>query len=236
MSFLHSIKFRFTLWYLAILTVLLVILASGVYLTLSGTLYSNLDESLKLRAEQLSRYRDIMTIVSGGTFEEEIGELISFYFYYDDRLITIAPRNITIPVTKKQIESAISGDSSFTTTETEKDGKLRIYTVAYTPNKPYVRTGRFLKPKVTQRRIEVRAATLAVARTTRDIEIALARLIQILLIAIPVTIVLSGGVGVFLARSLFKPVEQITLTAREIEKSNDLNRRIEVAQEMNWAD
>ncbi|MCP4689975.1 MAG: aminopeptidase P family protein, partial [Desulfobacterales bacterium] len=67
MNFIHSIKFRFTLWYLAVLAVLLLSLGSGVYFSLSRDLRQNLDNSLRTRAEQLSRFRDIISIVAGGT-------------------------------------------------------------------------------------------------------------------------------------------------------------------------
>ena len=70
-NFIHSIKFRFTLWYLLILSILLVFLAGGIYGVLSRTLHNNFDESLRNRAEQLAGFRDIISIVAGGTFEEE---------------------------------------------------------------------------------------------------------------------------------------------------------------------
>jgi signal transduction histidine kinase len=50
---------------------------------------------------------------------------------------------------------------------------------------------------------------------------------QVLLIAIPVTLILAGCLGYFLVRKVLKPVEDITRVASQIEE-NDLSRRIEV--------
>ena len=50
MNFIHSIKFRFTIWYLLVLVVLLCILGTSIYFFLSRGLYRNLDHDLELRA------------------------------------------------------------------------------------------------------------------------------------------------------------------------------------------
>ena len=60
MSFIHSIKFRFTLWYLVVLGMALASLSVGAYYYLSRTLYQNLDNSLELRSAQLSNIREIL--------------------------------------------------------------------------------------------------------------------------------------------------------------------------------
>ncbi len=227
MNFIHTIKFRFTLWYLAILSILLILLASGVYVTLSRVLHRNLDDSLRIRAEQLSKFRDIVSIVAGGTFEEETGELISFYFYSGGQLMHISHKGFRIPVSTELIDLALSGKGSFSKIETEQNGKLRIYAAPFTPDNPHIRPARFFKPENSRQRVEIRSAALIVARPTRDIEEALLQLLQILIIAVPLTIVFAGGGGVFLAKRAFKPVEQMANTAREIEES-DLSRRIDV--------
>ena len=145
MIFLNSIKFKFTLWYLAILTILLVILAGGVYLNLHRVLYKNLDDSLKMRAEHLSGYRDLMSIVASGTFEEEVGELISFYFFSRDRLRHISPRQVTIPLDQNLIKEAIAGKELFSTIRSENGNTLRIYAKSFTPDQPHIQPERFVR-------------------------------------------------------------------------------------------
>ncbi|MCP5109586.1 MAG: hypothetical protein GY953_01995, partial [bacterium] len=104
MNFVHSIKFRFTLWYLAILGVLLVVLSTGIYGLMSHTLHRNLDASLRQRAEQLSRLRNIMFILAEGSFEEEIGEMVSFYFHSDGKLMSVSARGRNVPASQELIE------------------------------------------------------------------------------------------------------------------------------------
>ena len=240
MNFIYSITFRLTLWYVAILGVLLILLGAGIYFSLSRVLYNNLDDSLKTRAEQLSKFRDIMSIVSSGTFEEEIGELISFYFYSDGQLMHISHKQFKVPVSKEEIDSVISdkpGKSLLTSLETSQNGKLRVCITPFKPDNPDIRPERFSKrrpppsssqsPPPPSRRITVYRAALVIARPMRDIETALNKLLQILLTAIPLTLLFSGGGGVFLAKRAFKPVERITDIAEEIGES-DLSRRIDI--------
>jgi heavy metal sensor kinase len=69
---------------------------------------------------------------------------------------------------------------------------------------------------------------MIIARPATDIEMALNGLLKILYIAVPLTLLLSGCGGVFLARRAFKPVDIISTTARDISE-NDLSRRINVS-------
>lgn len=76
-------------------------------------------------------------------------------------------------------------------------------------------------------RIDIGSAALVIGRSTEEIDQALKRLRRILATAVPLTMVVAGTGGVFLARRALKPVEYIAQTAREIEES-DLSRRIKV--------
>jgi heavy metal sensor kinase len=73
----------------------------------------------------------------------------------------------------------------------------------------------------------IESGAIAVGRSTTDIDESLAGLIRTLAIAGPLTLVLAGAGGIFLAQRALKPVDQITRTAHEIEES-DLSRRIPV--------
>jgi len=227
MNFIHTIKFRFTLWYVAILALLLTMLGNSVYFTFSHVLHGNLDDMLKNRAEQLSRFRDIISIVASGTFEEEIGEKVSFYFYSDDRLICISHKELRTPLDPELIDEAIAGRDSFSTIELSPTDRLRIYIRPFKPDNPHIRPDRFFRPDNPYQRTEIHSAALVVGRPMKDIHAALEQLWRILLISGPLTVVLAGGGGVFLAGRAFKPVEEITNTARKIEES-DLSRRIDV--------
>ena len=145
MNFFRSIKFRFTLWYLLILGTVLIVLGFGTYLTLSRRLHQDLDQALKTRAEQLVGFRDIMAIVEGGTFEEEPGERVSFYFYSGEGLRKISQKGRSFPVDKAWIDRVLAGESGFMNINTEKEGRLRIYAMPYTPENRKIRLDQFRK-------------------------------------------------------------------------------------------
>jgi heavy metal sensor kinase len=226
MSFFHSIKFRFTLWYLVILGIALVSLSVGVCFYLARTLYQQLDASLQLRAAQLSNIREVMVSVAEGQFQEEIGEVVSFYFYSDDEIISISPRDMNIPIQSELVERAIDGESIFTTVRTADDVNLRVYATPFSLAQPLMMPGRRgMDPPMPQ--INIESAVLVVGRPTTDIQQALQRLRRILMIAVPLTLVAAGWGGVFLARRALKPVDEMTQKAKSIEE-HDLSQRIEV--------
>ena len=213
MSFIHSIKFRFTIWYLLVLAVLLSALSAGVYFYLSRSLYRNLDDSLELRSTQLRSIPAILESIRQGEFQEELGEIVILYFYSGDQLMEVSPRGISIPLSDEFISQAIAGTSLFTTIQTAEGEGLRLLAVPLTLIQG--------QPPGSQ------PATLVIARSTKQIDQALDGLVRTLIIAVPLALVLAAGGGIFLARRALKPVDKIAQTAQEIEES-DLSRRINV--------
>jgi heavy metal sensor kinase len=214
MSFIHSIKFRFTLWYLLVLAVLLSALSVGVYFYLSRSLYRNLDDSLELRSTQLRSIPAILDSIRQGEFQEELGEIVILYFYTGNQLVEVSPRGISIPLGHEFISQAIAGTSSFTTIQTEEGEGMRLLAVPVNLSMPGPPPG-------------IQPATLVIARSTKHIDQALAGLVRTLIIAVPLALALAAGGGIFLARRALKPVDKIAQTAQEIEES-DLSQRINV--------
>jgi heavy metal sensor kinase len=214
MSFIHSIKFRFTIWYLLVLAVLLIALSAGVYFYLSRSLYQSLDDSLELRSTQLHDVPSILESINQGEFQEELGEIVTLYFYSGDQLAEVSPRGINITLPHELISQAIAGTSSFTTITTTEGEGLRLLAVPTIIN--------ILGPPP-----GIQPAALVIARSTKQIDQALAGLVRTLIIAVPLALALAAGGGIFLARRALKPVDKIAQTAQEIEE-NDLSRRINV--------
>ncbi len=261
MKFFQSISFRVTLWYLAILSIMLVSLGWGIHVTLSNRLYQKLDLSLSDRAEHLKGFRDVLSIIASGTFEDQAGESITFYFLENDRLHNIAPKGNFFPVSKEIIERVLSGETLFEDVHIPQKGSFRVFISPFIPANPvimpdqaggirqqpgyeqWLRDGGFVpappgddKPNITQspnqekgfnRRVEIESAALVIALPSEDIESVLGHLCNILIIAIPLTLLLAGGGGIFLAHRALNPVKKISDTARRIEES-DLSRRIDV--------
>jgi heavy metal sensor kinase len=214
MSFIHSIKFRFTIWYLLVLAVLLIALSASVYFYLSRSLYQSLDDSLILRSTQLQSIPAILESIRQGEFQEELGEIVILYFYSGDQLTEVSPRGITIPTPHELISQAIAGTSSLTTIQTTEGERLRLLAVPIIVSIVGPPPG-------------IQPAALVIARSTKQIDQALAGLLGTLIIAIPLALALAAGGGIFLARRALKPVDKIAQTAQEIEES-DLSRRINV--------
>jgi heavy metal sensor kinase len=214
MNFIHSIKFRFTVWYLLVLAVLLVALSAGVYFYLSRSLYQGLDDSLELRSTQIRSIQDILESITQGEFQEELGEIVILYFYSGGQLTEVSPRGINITLPHELISQAITGTSSFATIQTTEGEGLRLLAVPTIIN--------ILGPPP-----GIQPAALVIARSTKQIDQALAGLLRTLIIAVPLALALAAGGGIFLARRALKPVDKIAQTAQEIEES-DLSRRINV--------
>ena len=214
MSFIHSIKFRFTIWYLLVLAVLLGTLSAGVYLYLSRSLYRGLDNSLELRSRQICSVPPILESIWHGEFQEELGEIVMLYFYTGSQLVEVSPPGINISLSHQFIYQAINGRNSLTTIEAAEGQRLRLLAVPTHLGIPGL-------PLSTQ------PGALIIGRSTRQIDQALQGLVRTLVIAVPLALAVAAGGGIFLARRALKPVDKIARTAQEIEET-DLSQRINV--------
>lgn len=225
MSFLHSIKFRFTLWYLLVLVVLLVSLSFGVYFYMSRTLHDNLDDSIRVRAEQIVSTRGgFASLGLDEEFQRELGEVVSLFVYQDEVPTEISTgETALLDDSSPLIQSAFEGQSGFEDISSPAGDELRLFAMPVSLNPPPMRQGMMGRDS-----LPTEPGVLVVGRSTADIENALDNLVRILLIAVPLTMVIAGVGGIFLARRALAPVERIAQTALQIEESGHLDRRIEV--------
>ncbi|MBN1862028.1 MAG: HAMP domain-containing protein, partial [Dehalococcoidales bacterium] len=250
MRFFHSIKFMFTLWYLVVLGIALTAFSVGAYHYLARTLYRNLDEALELRAAQISDVREALMSVAEGRFEEELGEVVYFYFYSGGQLMYLAPRDIAVDIDVGLVTKAISGESVFANLETSEGEKLRVLAVPFSPRAPVMvppeppdqtaedgQSFSYRAPVAVppapgessspSQGVSIESAALVIGQPTEGIAQALERLRHILLFAVPLSLLAAGGGGVFLAQRALKPVDDMTRKARSIEE-RDLSQRLEV--------
>jgi heavy metal sensor kinase len=213
-SFIHSIKFRFTVWYLLVLAVLLGALSTGVYFYLSRSLYGSLDDSLELRSKEIRSVPPLLESIWQGDFQEELGEIVMLYFYTGNQLVEVSPPGVNITLSHEFIYQAINGRTSFTTIEATGGEGLRLLAVPIHLGIPGL-------PLSSQ------PGALIIGRSTKQIDQALHGLVRTLVIANPLALAVAAGGGIFLAGRALKPVEKIAQTAQEIEE-NDLSRRINV--------
>ena len=220
MNFVHSIKFRFTLWYLLVLAITLVFLCAGVYIVLFNTLYSSLDDALEKNVMDLVRDPGTYSAISGGDVRQTPRDLLLMSYYSGDELVKLTgPGRFALD--DESVKQVIKGKRVFFTINSADGEQLRCF-------------GTWLPPetsgaisRIMPRNNENAPVVLIMGRPTAPIEESLSKLLRVFLLAIPVCLVFAGGSGLFLAQQILKPVDTITQTAREIEES-DLSRRIDV--------
>ena len=220
MNFIHSIKFRFTLWYLLVLAITLVFLCAGVYIVLFNTLYKSLDDSLEKNVMDLVRDPGTYDAVSRGDVKQTPRDLVLMAYYSGDELVKLTgPGRFTLD--DESIKRIIRDKRVFFTIYSEDGQDLRCFGTWMPPETAGA------VPRVMPGDKENAPVILIMGRPTSPIDESLSKLLYVFMLAIPVCLVVAGGSGIFLARQILKPVEIITEAAREIEES-DLNRRIDV--------
>jgi heavy metal sensor kinase len=200
MKFFKSIRTRLTLWYLAIIVILLLMFSSVAYFMLYYNLYNNLDNSLQNRANSLSgatmvipRSNELlMSFDANGTMTQQIGG------------VTVDASKLTGLITK-----AVAGQNTYLTATGTENQQVRLYATA------------FFNP------FNGQPVVIVVGQTTTEITDVLHTFIYVIVFAMVGVIVLAGLGGLFLAERALKPVQQITKTAQNIEGS-DLSQRIDV--------
>ncbi len=209
MKFVKSIRFRLTIWYLAVLVVLLLLFGMISYFMLSQSLYQSLDDSLKTHTQALENSLDILNgqITLGMT--EQPGE---FVLIYDNNgsLLQGFSWGAEVPHVDSQVVQALENRTSFFTVSTSNDQKIRLYVAPFSG-----------QPEI---------GAIVVGRSTADVIEVLERFMSILIIAGLATLALAGGGGFFMANQVLIPVERIRKTAQEIEES-DLSQRIDIRSE-----
>jgi len=202
--FFRTIKFKLTVWYLLVLTVLLLVFSFISYFLLSNLLYQNLDNSLRTRAVEIGSN---LTVRAGQiVIREQIGELVLLYDRQGNLLVT-SGGELDATTVNTLIDNALSDKEVIVSGYTTDGQQVRLYARR-------VGTGRL-------------NAIMVVGRSTTETVQALASFRETLLVAIVITIILAGAGGLFVAARALKPVDEITTMARSIEEK-DLSRRIEV--------
>ncbi len=220
MSFIHSIKFKFTLWYLLVLAVTLILLCTGVYFLLYHTLYNALDDSLERNTLEISRSGTFYADISPNVIEPPSRDLLILAYYSGDRLVKISSNN-QFTLDDETVIKVITTGRLFFTANTTGGEELRCFGTRLPPGEENS------IQRTTPSEEKNRPVVLIMGKPVAPIEESLAALINALMIAIPVCLVIAGSGGIFLARRALKPVDTISRTAHDIEE-NDLSRRIDV--------
>jgi len=242
--FIKSIRFKIIFWYMLILSATLFLFGVAIYHNLSLRLRGDIDELLRLRAEGITDSVDTYwetekVEVSKGRRDldfnknnninfnkitqrwvmEKTGDPILLNLIvriFDRKGEPIASsKNMPdrTPLSREIFNSVLQGKSWFEDVDAEK--VLRMPTTLRTLTMPVIENNRV-------------AYIIQVSSPLTSLYSTLKRLKLALFLLLPLTVVLSGAIGAFLAKLTLDPVNRMIDTAQRITAEN-LNLRIATA-------
>ena len=201
-----SLRLRLTLWYGALVLLVLLGFTGFAYLEMRTALYAGVDTALEDRAAQIAA---VTTITESGVQFSSDGAPSGLgdggVFVFDRRGTPLAPTRVAGAGARADLEAvrrAVGGGASWSSTS----GNLRLYT--------------------TQVRDDANQAfIIQVAGPRGGADATLGRVLTALLLAVPILVLVSGAGGAFLAGRALRPIDRITRTARLI-GAGDLHERL----------
>ena len=212
-----SIRLRLTLWYTALLSVVLAAFAVLVYVVAAQQLTSQLEYAVHLQALEASRTVDT-DVLSGPITRAHRLQLPAAVAFADRRLyIQLVGVNGDVlaksgdlgqplPTPQSSLRTALGGEESHITL-----------------NLPGERVDLYSAPLLLDDRV---VGILQVAASLRPLEDNLGRIRLILLAVVLGTAGFAAALGWFLAAKAMRPVDRLTMSAQAIGRSGDLARRL----------
>ncbi|MCX8022001.1 MAG: ATP-binding protein [Syntrophorhabdaceae bacterium] len=215
------IKWRLTVWYGFILTIILIAFSTGVYFYFRSSLERNIDAKIKSIGDVLSSsFSESYNSSVFGNFERYIENVLGrkpkgkFIQILDSSGKIGARMNDmetdTLPTSFKTLERALKGEIVYETIESVYP-RLRIVTIPIIESKD---NGRVV-------------SIIQVGTSLEDFDETMKRLLIIMLISIPTALCITIISGFFLAKKALRPVDQIRRAAVRLSLSN-LNERIDI--------
>ena len=213
----RSLRFKLTLWYVAILAVLLISFSSFLYIILSRSLYRDVDNRLRSLAHLIATESGTpSSTFAFGNIDQAVRATLNLrpvgkFIQVLDESGNIGEKsenlkNVQLPINLQALKNASKGFITFETVQSFGNTPLRMMTL------PVIEKGHM-------------ARIIQVASSLEDVEDALRTLFIILVITVPLALLVASLGGLFLANQALKPVDHITQTARMITSQN-LNQRI----------
>ena len=215
MSFFHSVRWRLTSWYSAILASVLISFGVILYWAVRYQSLHHHDDSLRSATRSvisiLGRQPDCATLTPDQIADlERLDRLVLVHELAGQGQVFYRSQGLDpalIPHDQAEFRALLSRLESFQNLETS-NGTLRIYSVRYT-----TRIGR--------------QSVVRVMDSLGNVHEALATLRWALLVMVPFSLLVAGAGGYWIAGRALRPVDEVTRLAREIEATN-LSRRLPV--------
>jgi heavy metal sensor kinase len=212
-----TLRVRLTLWYVALLTIILLAFSGYLYVSLSRSLYAEIDRSLALQAQRMNPPPERIgseprgnpsSPRSGGGFRLLIAGTVVAVYDPSGQELLFGDAWQELPVLGEARATAAQGGRDLRTVALDDGAEWRVLTV------PLERDGRLL-------------AIAQLGRSEADLHSALDQLLLQMATAIPLTLLLAVAVGLFLAGRALDPIDRITRTADQI-SAEDLSRRLDL--------
>jgi len=212
------IKWRLTIWYGFVLSLILITFASGIFIYFKNSLQESIDAKIRSIGEVLSSsMTDAHNTSVFGNFERYLENVLGKkpkgkFIQIMDSSGRIGAKMSDIegealPTSFSALERAMQGEIVYETIERTKP-RLRMITIPIMENK-----------KVT--------SVVQVGTSLEDFDETIKKLLLIMIISIPSSICVTIVVGYFMAKKALKPVDQIRRAAIKISSSN-LDERIDI--------
>jgi len=220
MMLFKTIKFKMTLWYVAILGIILSCFSLFLYLTMADSLSKGVDNKIRTMAEIV--VSSTRSPLGAGTSMADLDQIMTERFGIRPlgRFIQILDesgrigdkstnlRDVEIPISVRTMKAASKGVITFETVQVMGKYSLRVVTMPIIENEKMV-------------------GIVQVGSSLEGVEEALHQLLLILFIAVPAALLIASAGGLFLANKALRPVDAITQIARRI-GSGDLSQRIRI--------
>ncbi|HEV7663867.1 MAG TPA: heavy metal sensor histidine kinase [Chloroflexota bacterium] len=203
-----SIRVRLTLWYVALLAVILLAFSLVLWLSLSRSLREELDLSLSTEAERLITSMDFENgapHLAEGPDNLRIGTVAALYDTTGTHVLAYDPRQ-PLPALPDALSRAAQGQATFDTASFPDGAQWRVLTTPVSEN-------------------GFQIGILQVGRPIEAVDATLRQLALLLAFAVPLTLLVASAGGLFLAGRALNPIDRITRAAAAI-SANDLSRRL----------
>jgi len=217
--YFRSIRFSLTLWYSVTLAVILLLFSTFLYLTIRSRLYAEVDRGLLAIAEAvasptLEPFRNSAPSVLDQVLEDFIGPKIAGKFVQlsdsGGRAFSHSKnlQQFTLPLSKSAVQAADSGNITY---QTHKG--LQRYPIRSV-----------IFPVMANARLN---QIVQVGTTLDDATETLDKILLIMAVSIPLSLLFAWYGGWFLAGRALRPVDIITKSAQKISAEN-LSQRLEI--------
>jgi heavy metal sensor kinase len=221
-----SLRAKLTLYYLAILSAVLIFFGSAIYTYLARSLLMSIDGSLAYQAQRIKQLKaasaageleDRPALPSGEAHTDELliapqfFQLIDSQGHITDETAAAGPAH-HLPVSPEALREIVDDDPHFQTVKLGSGEEIRLVTLrAQEPDGDvyFIRLGQSLRPLQQARR----------------------HLLLVLGIAVPAALLLGSYGGLLLANQALRPVDRLTCAAREI-GAGDLSQRVPLPAKM----